>query len=405
MQKILFARSEMRKVILSSLMVILVFSAYLPAQSNDCNESYIKAMTANSITERYNLLKAWIANCEGKGTQYENFAYAALCTLQVKGRSAQETVDYGEKALSLGGLDDSTKYQVLINVVSGYILLGQNLSKARGYADQSIQIAQSNKKRGPDAGDPAQWDKLIGAGHYLKGQVLEKENNLKGAVTAYTNSYNILKNKQIAQTLAKLGQSLYNSKNYADAEKALKLASTVLRDFGSVALYAKALHRGGKKSEALTQYKLAYGKQKNGEIAYNVGLILAADVQDNGGSVDEAIKYLLEASFLSAANTKQAMNLAQQLYFNYKDKTYNEKVKQLGEKSKELENLTNEFNKKFGEKDEEDLTEAEKTEMDSMLEKIEGLQKEIETIQAEQAASLEKFEQLVEQTKKRLGFN
>jgi uncharacterized phage infection (PIP) family protein YhgE len=99
------------------------------------------------------------------------------------------------------------------------------------------------------------------------------------------------------------------------------------------------------------------------------------------------------------------MSLAEQLYFNYKDKTYNEKVKQLAEKGKELEALTKDFNNKFGEKDEEDLTEAEKTEMDSMLKKIEQLQADIEKLQEEQTAALDKFKQLVEQTKQRLGIN
>lgn len=405
MQKIKFARSEMRKAILSSLIIVLVLFTYLPAQENDCNQSYIKAMTSNSVQERYNLLKAWVADCAGKGTQYENFAYAALCTLQVKGRSAQETVDYGEKALSLGGLDDSTQYSVLINIASGYIVLGQNLQKARDYSEQAIAIAQSNKKKGSDAGDPARWNQMIGAGYYVQGQAFEKEEDYKGAADAYISSYNILMNKQIAQTLAKIGQSLYNAKSYADAQKALKVASTALKDFGSIALYAKALHRDGKKNEALTYYKQAYAKQKNGEIAYNIGLILAADVQNNGGSADEAIKYLLDASFLSAANSKKAMSLAEQLYFNYKDKTYNEKVKQLAEKGKELEALTKDFNNKFGEKDEEDLTEAEKTEMDSMLKKIEQLQADIEKLQEEQTAALDKFKQLVEQTKQRLGIN
>ena len=402
MQKILFARSTMKRVILSSLIVTLVLISHLPAQDNDCNESYIKAMTANSIPERYSLLKAWVASCAGKGTQYENFAYAALCTLPVKERSARETVDFGEKALSIGGLDDSSKYQVLINVASGYILLGQNLSKARGYCDQAIQIAQTNKNKGAEAGDPAQWNQLIGAGHYVKAQVFEKENNLPSAVSSYITSYNILKNKQIATNLAKAGQALYNDKKYGEAEKALKVAAPILNDFGTTALYAKALHRGNKKNEALTQYKKAYTMQKNGEIAYNVGIILAADVQSNGGSVDEALKYLLEASFLSAANSQQAMSLAESLYFSYKDKTYNDKVKLLGDKSTELETLTEEYNKKYGE-DEKEMTEEEEAEMNAMYTKIQGVQKEIEDIQAEQTASLDKFKAMVEQAKQRLG--
>lgn len=405
MQQIFFARSEMKRVILLSLTAIFILSVSLPAQDNNCSESYIKAMTANSIPERYKLLKAWVASCTGQGTQYENFAYAELATLPVAERSAQETVDFGEKALSIGGLDDTTKYKVLISVASGYIVLGQNLQKAKNYASEATQIATTNKNKGDDAGDPAQWNQMIGAGHYVQGQALEKEKNLKGAVTAYINSYNILKNKQILTALAKIGQELYNGKQYADAEKALKLVSSILQDFGTTALYAKALHRNNKKKEALTYYKQAYTKQKNGEIAYNIGLILANDAQKNTALTDEAIQYLLEASFLSAANSKQAMSLAEQLYFNNKDKTYNEKVKQLGDKSQELESTTKAFNDKFGEKDEEDLTETEKTEMDSLLKKIEGLQAEIGQLQQETTTALEKFQQLVNLTKQRLGIN
>ncbi|MCJ7579998.1 MAG: hypothetical protein MUP98_05620 [Candidatus Aminicenantes bacterium] len=392
----------MKKVSLLSLMVILIMSVSLPAQDT-CSDDYIKAMSANSPSEKYSLLKAWAANCSGKGIQYENFAYAYLCTIPAPEKTPQETVTFGEKALSLGGLDDLTQYSILITVASTYVLLGNNLSKARDYGGQAIKLATANKNKGADAGDPAQWNQRIGAGHYIQAQAYEKEKNFKAAVTPYINSYNILKNKQIASDLAKIGQSLYNTKSYSDAEKALKVASTVINDFGTVALYAKCLHRGGKKSEALVSYKQAYTKQKNGEIAYNIGLILAGEVQQNGTSANDAIKYLLDASFLSSANSKQAMSLAESLYFSNVDKTFNDKVKLLGDKNKEQENLTAAFNKKFGEKDEEELTDAEKTEMNSMLKKLEGIQGEIEKLQTDQATSLEKWQQLVDQAKLRLG--
>ena len=394
----------MRKVILSGLIVILAISVSLPAQDT-CSDDYIKAVSANSVGEKYNLLKAWVASCSGKGIQYENFAYAYLCTLPAPGKTTQETIDFGEKALSFGGFDDDMKYTILITVASSYIQLGNNLAKARDYGGQAIKLATTNKNKGAEAGNPAQWNQMIGGGHYVQAQAFEKEKNLKAAVTSYINSYNILKNKLIVNDLAKIGQSLYNAKSYADAEKALKVASTVINDFGTVALYAKCLHRGGKKNEALVSYKQAYDKQKNGEIAYNIGIILAGEVQQNGTSANDAIKYLLDASFLSAANSKQAMSLAESLYFSNIDKTFNDKVKLLGDKSKEQENLTNDFNKKFGEKDEEDLTDEERTEMDSMLAKLEGIQGEIEKLQTDQAESLERWQKLVDQAKLRHGIS
>lgn len=392
----------MRKAILSSLMIFLVISVYLPAQDT-CSDDYIKAVSANSPGEKYNLLKAWVASCSGKGIQYENFAYAYLCTIQIPGKSPQEIVDYGEKALSFGGFDDDMKYTILISVASSYIKLGNNFSKAKDYSGQAIKLASTNKNKGSDAGDPAQWNKMIGGGHYVQAQAYEKEKNFNAAATAYINSYNILVDKQIASSLARIGQSLYNAKSYADAEKALKIASTALRDFGAIFLYAKCLHRGGKKNEALVPYKQAYAKQKNGEIAYNIGLILAGQVQQNGISANEAIRYLLDASFLSAANSKQAMSLAESLYFSYIDKTFNDKIKLIGDKNKEQEKLTNDFNKKFGEKDEEELTDAERTEMDSILKKLDAIQVEIEKLQTDQTASLEKWQQQIAQAQQRLG--
>ncbi len=392
----------MRKIILSSLIIVLLISVSLQAQDT-CSDDYIKAVSATSVGEKYNLLKAWVANCSGKGIQYENYAYAYLCTIPAQGKTLQETVDYGEKALSFSGLDEDMRYAILVTVANAYIQLGSNLSKARDLAGQAIKVATSNKNKGPDAGDPAQWNQRIGAGHFFQAQAFEKEKNLKSAVTSYINSYNILRNKESVAALAKIGQSLYNAKSYADAEIALKVASTALGDFGTIFLYAKSLHRGGKKKEALTYYKQAYTKQKNGEIAYNIGLILAGQVQQNGTSANDAIKYLLDASFLSAANSKQAMSLAESLYFSNIDKTFNDKVKLLGEKSKEQENLTNDFNKKFGEKDEEELTDEERTEMDSMLKRLEAIGDEIENLQTEQAASAAKWQQQIDQAKQRLG--
>ena len=96
------------------------------------------------------------------------------------------------------------------------------------------------------------------------------------------------------------------------------------------------------------------------------------------------------------------MQLAEGLYFN-RNKEYNQKVKELQSKSKNLGELTNSFNTKFGEKEEEDLTDAETKEMESLLAKIDAEQKAIEKIQEEQKIALEKFNLKIEQTKQKLG--
>ncbi|MFC2165455.1 hypothetical protein ACFLT2_10730 [Acidobacteriota bacterium] len=384
----------MRKTALTTTIVIFFLFSLSIAQENTCDQTYIKAMTAKDANQKAQLLKDYLAQCAGKGSQYENFAHAELCKLPYAGKTEKETIDHGEKALTLGGLDDLTKYTLLVTVASMYGKTGTNLEKGKSYASQAAQIGQAQKN-----------NQLVGAAHYVQGQVLHKAKDYKGAVNAYVKSYNILKNKQIAGELAKLGKSLYEAKAYSDAASALKVANSALGNYGTAVLYAKSLHRSGNTSEALKYYKQAYTEKKSGELAYNIGLILAKQSNSGNNGSAEAIKYLLEASFLSQSNSKKAMELAQQLFFNHEVPDYNEQIKKLEGKNKKIVTLTNTFNSKFGEKDEEDLSDAEKAEMDKILKQIDAEQKAIETIQAAQQGALEKFQALIAQTKTRLGIS
>ena len=389
----------MRKTAIVTL-TLLVFSCFLLPAQNANNETYIKAMTTPDPSQKAQLLKDYVSN--NPGAQYENFACAELCTLPYKGKKTAETIKFGERALELGGLDALKKCQILTIVANTYVSQGQNLPKASNYAGQIIQIAKSNKNS--DLAPAATWNQLQGAGAYLQGQALEKTKNYKGAVDAYITAYNILKSPQIIPNLKKLGKALYDGKAYKDAEKALKIAATNGKDFASIYLYANALNKNGKTEEALSNYKMAYMKQKSGAIAFNIGIILSRKAEKNASFTDEALKYLLDASFLSKANSKKAMQMAESMYFHSKkDLKYNEKVQQLQQRSKKLEDLTNAFNNKFGEKEEEDLTNGEKNEMESILKQIDTEQEAVKRLEAETQAALEGFQQLLEKTKQRLG--
>jgi len=393
----------MKKTALTSLIMILFISVSLSAQIA-ANDDYIKAMTTPNAGQRVKLLKEYLAKYAGKGTQYENFVYATLCVTNYAGKTARETIEYGEKALALGDLDDLTKCNVLLTVSAVYSEHGQNLEKAKNYASQVVQIAKASKNNNSSDATPEQWNKFMGAGYFTHGQALEKSKYLKEAVDSYINSYNILKNAQIANSLKKLGKSLYDIRFYRDAEKAFKIPVSVLKDFASYAFYAKSLYKNNKKEEALKYFKLAYEKQKSGEMAFYVGIILADKVKSNPSVSQEAIRYLLDASFLSAANSKKAMELAESIFFtSAKNSKYNENIKELQRRGKKLEDLTNKFNKKFEEKDEEDLSDAEKRDMDDMLKEIEFEEMDIQEIKAEQKVFLEKFNKLIEETKQRLG--
>ncbi len=244
----------------------------------------------------------------------------------------------------------------------------------------------------------------MGIGYYTNGLALEKGRDPRGALESYLNSYKILKDPQIAKDLKRVGKNLYDFKFYKDAEKAFQVAATALRDYPSVYLYAKTLHRNGKKNDALRYYKQAYAQQKTGDVAYNIGIILAAQTEKDSSLSPDAIKYLLEASFLSPPNSKKAMQLAESIYFTYnKDLKYNETVREIQKKSKELEELTTDYNKRFGNKDDDELSDTDKRMMRILEQDIEAVQKDIEELLTKQKAALDKFNKLIEDTKRRLG--
>ncbi|MBN1272114.1 MAG: hypothetical protein JXB26_07550 [Candidatus Aminicenantes bacterium] len=392
----------MKKIMLTILTCVFLVSSLLPAQTESADESYIKAMQAKDMAEKVKLLKEYLSTYEGQGTKYENFVYANLCLIPYSGKTPQETISYGEKALAAGGLDPLTKASVLITISGLYNTLGQNLDKSKRYALQAVEIGQTNKNVESATTTPAQWNRIIGLGYYTLAQAQVKQNDNTNAVSAYLNSYGILKDINIIKEIQKLGKTLYDNKSYSDSEKAFKVCVDVLKDYASYAYYAKSLYRNKKIDAALKNFKIAYQKQKSGEIAYNIGIIYASQAQNNKEVTNEAIKYLLEASFLSETYSEKAMKMAESLYFN-QDPEYNEKVKEIKAGQKKLDELYETFNKKFGEKEENELSTREKMDLRTLNSEIEAQKSIIESLQEEQKEILEKFSGLLESTKKRLG--
>jgi hypothetical protein len=274
------------------------------------------------------------------------------------------------------------------------------------YALQVTEVAKAAKAKNAEGGTTgaAKWNKMVGAGYYLQGQAQEKAKDYQGAVDSYSNSYALLKDAKILAGIKKLGKTLYDAKAYEAAEKAFKAAYTATKDTDIAVIYAQALYRNDKDAEALALFKEIYARKKGGEVAYNIGIILAKQAKTNPAMTNEAIRYLLEASLTYPAQAQQARTFAENLFFvNNKDLKYNETISAIQERNKKIEELTKTYNAKFGNKDEEDLSDAEKTEMKKILADIETEKKAIEKLQAEQNMAIAKFNQLLQDTKTRLG--
>ncbi len=246
------------------------------------------------------------------------------------------------------GIDDGTKTQLLVTITSLHIQSGQNLDKAKAAAGRLIDLAKANKEKDPSE---AQWGKLIGAGYYLQGQAAEKGKDMGAAADAYIASYGILKDPKIMAQIKKLAKTLYDAKQFAEAEQVFRTLYNHSKDADSALILGQTLYRNNKADEALALFKEAYAKKQTGELAYNIGIILAKK------SPQEAIDYLIVASLRYPAQAQNALGMAQNLYFTSSpDAKINDVINKIQEKQKKIDELTKSFNTKFADKNEEELT-------------------------------------------------
>jgi hypothetical protein len=152
-------------------------------------------------------------------------------------------------------------------------------------------------------------------------------------------------------------------------------------------------------------FKENFGRQKTGEMAYNIGVLLAQEQKANPAQTSEAVNYLLYAGLLGMKDGKkaqQAMGIAQGL-FMAQDKEWNDRVKSIQESQGLIQDWTKQINTKFGDKSEDDLTSDEKREYKILMQNIEKEKKIIEGYQAQQKATTDKWDKLVAEAKKSLG--
>jgi peptidoglycan hydrolase CwlO-like protein len=92
------------------------------------------------------------------------------------------------------------------------------------------------------------------------------------------------------------------------------------------------------------------------------------------------------ASLRYPAQAQNALGMAQNLFFTSSpDAKINDVIKKIEAVQKRIDDLTKSFNVKFAEKNEEELTDAEKTEMKKILGDIDAAKAEIAKLQASRA--------------------
>ena len=338
----------------------------------DQTEDYSNALLQKDPVQRIQALEAYLTKYPA-GSEFHKYVYAQLAIDYVDRQNYSKAFEYAKKVENFLGemdLEEQSKAGLFL-VLGAYYFSQNNSEKALNYAEKVINLSANKQEE--------VWKRISASALKIKAAVQTSP------LDAATN--------------------LYNQKKYLEAEKAFSdLYKSNKSNFEVVVWYAKCLDKNGKTDAALKMFKEAYVLKKDGLVAYNIGIILNRQAKTNRNLIPEAINYFLEASWLLPAKSSEMMNIARSLFFgNYKDQEtaldFNGLIKRLEEMNAGLKALTDEFNKKYVGKTEEEVDEAQ---MKTDIQKMEAFKKELAKIQAKIKKAEDEFNKLAEAAKIRV---
>jgi tetratricopeptide (TPR) repeat protein len=382
----------MKRTLLTTVTLVFVLAGLAAAQSPD--EEYLKAMQLSDNCQKVQALDNYISKYAGQGTTNEHWAYAYYCLTPCPSKPAQKAAEYGEKALTMPGVDDQTKLALMATIPTLYHSIGQ-VDKAKSAARKLIDYGKAS-------GNAQLSAKLQAGGHAMIGQFAEKAGDFGAAAQSYITAYGILKDPSISKQLNSLANTLYKGGKFAEAEAVFRQFYAADQGPESAALLGQTLYKQNKTDEALAIFKEGYAKKKTSSLAQNIAVILNAKVKTDPSKTTEAIQANIEAALLNPSQQKNFLGQAQNLFVG-QDKELAASYAQIEEHNKAIEEFTKTYNSKIEGKSEDDLSEADKRVLKQLEANIEAEKQAIAKIQAGQKGVLDKFNALVAQVRSRLG--
>ena len=382
----------MKRTLFATVTLVFLLAGLGAAQSAD--EDYLKAMQLSDNCAKVQALEAYIAKYAGQGTTNEHWAYAYYCLTPCASKNAQKAAEYGEKAVTMPGIDDQTKIGLLAMIPGLYNSIGQ-VDKAKAAAHKLIDFGKA-------LSDAKLASRLQATGYLLIGQFAEKAGDYGTAAKNYITAYSIFKDPSISKQLNNLAATLYKGQKFAEAEKVFRQFYAADKGPESAALLGQTLYKQNKVDEALTIYKEGYARKKTGPLALNIAIILNGQVKTDPSKTNEAVNALIEAALLNPKDAKNLLGQAQNLFVG-QDKDLASSYARIEEHNKAIEEFTKTYNSKIEGKTEGDLSATDKKVLKTLEANIEVEKQAIARIQGSQKGVLDKFNALVAQAKARLG--
>ncbi|MEN6561640.1 MAG: hypothetical protein ABFD52_12780 [Acidobacteriota bacterium] len=382
----------MKRTLFTTVTLVLVLVGLAAAQSAD--QDYLTAMQLSDNCQKAKALEAYLAKYAGQGTTNEHWAHAYYCLTPCASTDPAKAAAAGEKALTMEGLDNGTKMQLLATIPALYNKAGQ--------ADKADAAAQKLIDYGKGLSDAKLSGQLQAAGLVMIGQFAEKSGNVGKAAEYYIKAYGTYKDPNISKLLNGLAGSLYKNGKFAEAEQVFRQFYASDQGPESAALLGQTLYKQGKVGEALAIYKEGYARKRTASLAQNIAVLLNAQVKTDPSKTMEAVTANIEAGLLIPAQQKNFFGMAQNLFVG-QDKDLASSYAKIEEHKKAVEEFNKTIDQKFSGKTEDDLSESDKRLLKTLNGNIEAENQAIAQIQASQKDVLAKFNALVAQVKSRMG--
>lgn len=339
-----------KKHIIVSIVVLLVTSVFLFSASKK-DEMWRKAITEKDTNLRFQYLKEYEAEFGDKDDKISKYLYLNLCDAAFKLANYDETITFGEKALTFEETEQLNKLRIYFMLSNSYKVTKKDSDKAYYYAQQTIDLAndliakrvslQQNQEN--QAGQDSQEQFInshktfyLAPAYRIQSQILYAKNTpeaLKESTKKAIDAFNADKSGRSSDLVFTLAFKLYEKK-FTDASIAAleAIMDKEKPEHRECNLLANCYIRKNDKDKAADYFELAYRSNKQENLAKKIGQLV------HKKNIDKGIQYFAEAFILSNSNKQSdAYKYLENLYFNKPDV----KVKSPAEQEKGFREVIN----------------------------------------------------------------
>lgn len=313
-----------KKVIVVSILV-LVMTFSLAAASKK-QEMWRKAITEKNLELKLQYLKEYEAEFGAKKDRFHKFLYLNLADTAFQLTKYDESIQYGEKALTYEDVDDASRLRVYLALANAYKVTQKDMEKAYHYAGKTIEIVKALIEQ-QEKSTQAQEKRDTFINNYkafylapslriqvqvLYGKGKDNPETLKEAALKAVEAFNVDKSKRSSELVSSLAVNLYKKKLTNDAINALEsVLNKEKPEYKHSYLLGNLYNRKKDKDKAAYYFEMAYRTDHKARLAMNIGKLVYKK------NINKGIKFFAEAFVLLKSNKESdAYRFLEQLYFN-----------------------------------------------------------------------------------------